>query len=353
MISTKRYSVSLIVLLSSIFLLGSAVKFAEAKEITLRYAVGWSQNAYEATHTTLPWVKAVEKATNNRVKIDVYWGDTLCRGLDAWETVKSGMADIAFAMMGFWPKMVPLADVFSLPGIVFDSAEQAAIIAWKLLEQYPSLRDQFNPLKVLAISPSGGYQFLTSKKQIRTIEDVKGMKLRITGGPPTEYIKSLGGVPVAIGMGEVYTNLQKGIIDGMAVAMGTIPGFNLHEVTDYLTHITLFHYYATRVMNGKTWKSLPADLQDAIMSVSGLDASRKWGKTAFDDAAEAAREAWKKSGHNLIEYTPSSNELIRWKEAAKPFKEKWVKDMQSAGYQEAPDILKTLQDMIKTVKPQD
>lgn len=351
MTSRNSYFLMLFVLLGSIFLLTGSAKFTEAKEIRLRYAVGWSQNSYEAKHTTLPWVKAVEEATNNRVKIDIYWSDTLCRGTDAWETVKSGMADIAFAMMGFWPKMVPLANVFSIPGIAFDSSEQAAIIAWKMLEQYPSLRDQFKPLKVLAISPSGAYEFLTTKKQVRMIEDVKGMKLRLAGGPPTEFIKSLGGVPVTIGMGEVYMNLQKGIIDGMAIAMGSIPSFNLQETTDYLTHITLFHYYAVRVMNDKTWNSLPADLQDTIMSVSGLEASRKWGKTTFDDAALVARETWKKSGYDLVEYTPPADELARWKEAAKPFMEKWVKDMLAAGYQEAPEVLKTLQDMIKTVKP--
>ena len=57
----------------------------EAKVITLRYAEGHSQNSFEAKNTTIPWVKAVENATNGRVKIDVYWNDTLCKPMDSWE----------------------------------------------------------------------------------------------------------------------------------------------------------------------------------------------------------------------------------------------------------------------------
>jgi len=324
---------------------------APDKVITLRYAEGTSQNSHEARDTIIPWVKSVEKATNGRIKIDVYWDNTLCKPMDAWEAAKSGVADISFAMMGFWPGMTPLADVFSLPVLAFDSSEQASIIAWKLLEQYPSLRDQFKPLKVLAIAPSSAYEFLTTKKQIKTMEDVKGLKLRIAGGPPTEYIKSIGGVPMVVGMGDVYTNLQKGVMDGMAVAVGTIPAFRLYEVTKYLTHIPLFHLYATRVMNPKTWDNLPKDLQDAIMSVSGLKASQNWGKYSFDEGGLNARNVWKKAGHELIEHTPPAEELARWKEAARPFTQKWVRDMRAAGYTDAQSILDTSQNMIKTTKP--
>ena len=329
---------------------GSA-EAATGKVTTLRYAEGTSQNSYEAQHTIIPWVNAVEKATDGRVKIDVYWDNTLCKPMDAWEAAKSGVADIAFAMMGFWPGMTPLADVFSLPVLSFDSSEQASIIAWKLLEKYPSLHDQFKPLKVLAIAPSAAYEFLTTKKQIKTMEDVKGMKLRIAGGPPTEYIKSMGGVPVVVGMGDVYTNLQKGVIDGMAVAMGTIPTFRLYEVAKYLTHIPLFQLYATRVMNPRVWNNLPEDIQAAIMGVSGLEASRNWGKYTFDEGGALAREVWKKAGYDLIEYTPPPEELAKWKEAAKPLTEKWVTNMTAAGYSDAQSILDTLREMIKTTKP--
>ena len=185
----------------------------------------------------------------------------------------------------------------------------------------------------------------------KTMKDIKGMKLRIAGGPPTEYIKSMGGVPVVVGMGEVYTNLQKGIIDGMAVAKGTIPTFRLYEVAKYYTHIPLFHYYAAKVMNPNTWNNLPTDIQDAIMSVSGLEASRKWGKNTFDEGAAVARDLWEEAGYEIIEYTPPQEELERWREAAKPFINKWVNDMTAAGYTDAPAILENLQTMIKTVKP--
>lgn len=324
---------------------------ATSKVIRLRYAVGWPQNSIEARNTTIPWVKAVEKATEGRVKIDVYWADTLCKAPDAWEAAKSGVADIAFAMLGFWPGMAPLAEVFMLPGLSFESSEQASIIAWKLFEKYKSLRDQFRPLKVLAMAPSSAYEVLTTKKQVKRMEDVKGLKLRIAGGAPTEYIKSLGGVPVAVGMGDVYTNLQRGILDGMAVAMGTIATFRFYEVAKYLTHVPLFHYNACRVMNPNTWNGLPKDLQDAIMSVSGLEASRQWGKGTFDEGGKIARDAWRKAGYEVIEYTPPPEELARWKAAAQPFIDKWVKDMTNAGYNDAKAILIDLQGMIKTVRP--
>jgi TRAP-type C4-dicarboxylate transport system substrate-binding protein len=86
---------------------------------------------------------------------------------------------------------------------------------WKLYEKFPSVQKEFNEIQPLVLYTSSP-NLLVSKKQVRTLEDFKGLKLRVLGGPPTEMAKALGAVPTLIPMPDVYQSLDKGVVDGAA-----------------------------------------------------------------------------------------------------------------------------------------
>ena len=76
------------------------------------------------------------------------------------------------------------------------------------------------------------------------MDDVKGMKIRIPGGPPTEMAKALGMVPTPIPMPDMYQALDKGVVDGMGVPWEAVQGFRLYEVANNYTMVPMF----TRVL---------------------------------------------------------------------------------------------------------
>ena len=114
----------------------------------------------------------------------------------------------------------------------------------------------------------------------------------------------------------------------------------------------MYSGYFAQAMNWDTWNSLPPDIQDAIMSVSGLEGSEFYGKNMFDTCAVVAHDLIKEEGYPMIEYTLPQEELEKWQEiAGKPIWEDWVKKMEAAGHPEAQEILDTTLELIKTYKP--
>jgi TRAP-type C4-dicarboxylate transport system substrate-binding protein len=322
----------------------------EPEVITLRYASMDSDTSWTAEHSMRPWAEAVEKATNGRVKIEIYWSNTLSNPMDNWESVKSGIADAGVLAMPFWPGLAPLSNVISLPFLGIETAEQGSAVFWDLYEKYPSIREEFKDLHLMFEAVSAPAVLITSK-QVKTLEDMEGMKFRVTGGPPTDYLKAIGASPMLVPMVDVYTNLQKGVIDGVLASWTSVQSMSFYEVADYVTNVPVYSTYAGRGMNLDVWNSLPSDIQDAINSVSGFDRSVLFGKTQFDDHTKVVKSELKELGQDMVEYTPPADELARWRDAAKPIWDQWLSDMEAAGHPEAQEILDTALELIETYRP--
>jgi TRAP-type C4-dicarboxylate transport system substrate-binding protein len=321
---------------------------SSAKVITLKLADQNSEVGWGPVHAVQPWAKKVEKATKGKVKIQIYPSQTLCKGKDAWNATKTGITDIGWCFHGYWPGLTSLADVISLPALPFTKAEKGSEVLWKLYKKFPSIQKQFQDNQILLLYTSTPYLLITTKKQVKTLKDIKGLKIRMTGGPPTDQMKALGGVPMLIPMPGNYLALQKGVIDGMGAPWEAIHGFRLYEVVKYYTDAPFPAVYFSIAMNKKKWNSLPKDVQDAIMSVSGLKGSKFWGHNFFDTAKDGVYEKAKEGGYKINSYHLSANERARWLEVGgKPIWDQWVKKMKNAGHPEAQEILDAALEMLQ------
>jgi TRAP-type transport system periplasmic protein len=315
---------------------------AAAQPITLTFANQNPDTSWSGMKAIAPWAKQVEEATNGKVKIQIFYSQTLTKGKDAWEATKNGIADISWCFHGYWPGLTPLADVISLPALPYTTAEKGSEVLWKLYEKYPAIQEQFADNKILLLFTSNPYLLITTKKQVKTMEDINGMKIRMSGGPPTEMMKALGGTPMMVPMPDNYMSLQKGVIDGMGAPWEAIHGFRLYEVVNYYTETPFPAVYFSIAMNKKKWDSLDKEIQDAIMSVGGLEGSKFWGRNHFDTAKDGVMEKVKSEGKSIDIYTFSDEERQRWIDTAgKPIWDQWVKQMEEAGHSNAKEILDT------------
>ena len=133
-------------------------------------------------------------------------------------------------MQGYWPEQTPLSDVMSLPFLPIKSAEKGGEVLWKLYEKFPSIQKEYGDIQPLVLYTTSPNFLITSKKQVKTLEDMKGLKIRVLGGPPTEMAKALGAVPAVMPMPDLYQALDKGVFDGAAVPWEAIHAFRLYEV---------------------------------------------------------------------------------------------------------------------------
>ncbi len=333
----KKQLVSVLVAAVTVFFVSG---LCSAKPITLRFAHQNPATGLSSINCVDPWLDKVEEATQGKVKIERYYGQTLAKGKDMWNATKMGITDIGWCFHGYWAGMTPLSDVISLPAMPFETAEEGSAILWNLYEKFPEIQKEYKDVKVLLFYTSDPYSLITVNKPVKTLEDLKGMKIRMSGGPSTDMMKALGGIPMLIPMPDNYISLQKGVIDGMGVPWEAINVWRFYEVVKYYTKVPFPAVYFSISMNKRKWESLSKDVQDAIMSVSGEFGSKFWGRNFFDTMRDEGIKKFQEQGNGDNIYTLSPEEKKRWlKVGGEPVWENWVSNMESKGHKNARQML--------------
>ena len=323
--------------------LALAAGAATAQEIKLTFADQNSPQGWGPMNALQPWVKQVEAATKGRVKMEVFPSQTLVKGVDMWKAAAAGTIDIGWCVQSYWPDTTPLSDVISLPGLPFKTAEKGSEVFWKLYEKFPAIQKEYasagvQPLTLYVTHP---LPIAMSKKQVKSLEDLKGMKIRIVGGPATAQARALGMVPTPMPMPDVYQAIDKGVIDGAGAVWEAIHSFRLYEVGKYYTKAPLATVYFSICANKRKFDSLPQEVRDQIMSVSGLPGSIFWGRNFFDTVEAAVEAKAKEAGKEFVKYALPPEEEAKWVKLSEPIWEEWVKKMEDKGFKEAREILNT------------
>jgi len=324
----KRFSFGIVVLLALVLVLGGfSQNTAWAKVFKLKFGSWWPLG-HVMTPIMQDWVKDIEARTEGRVKIKYYPGDQLLSVKDGRDKLSTGVAEMGALVPSRWPAQFPLYMVHSLP-LIYSSAKQGAQGIRKMAELgFFDQEFEKNNLKLLWGFTPPPYQALLKKKQVKTLEDWKGIRLRSAGGPQKMAVEALGAVPVFVPPPELYTGLQRGVIEGTILPLaGAASAFKLEEIVKYITVANLTTVGLALVMNNDTWKSLPKDIQKEIMAASVV-AGEKTGIMRDEQEAKLFA-AWKKKG--IIFYTPPNAEATRWEKAIAPICDDFVNKNEAKG----------------------
>ncbi|MCF8094307.1 MAG: TRAP transporter substrate-binding protein [Desulfobacteraceae bacterium] len=316
---TKRFSLS-VVLAVLIMFVGSA---AGAETIKLNLATIFPSEHAAYTEGIQGWVESVQEATDGRVKVMTYPGQTLVNAGNVLEAVKEGAVDIGHDPASYTPGTLPLLTAFQLGGIEFDSGKVASYVAWDIIKNDLVPLKELNDVKVLffyAISPGN----LHMKEPVRSLQDLEGMEIR-TSAPST--ISQIGATPVSVPMTETYQALQKGVADGVLAPDEALEGWRLAEVTEYTT-ITPFLYSDVHLitMNKDKWNSLPADIQDAIEKVNKKHFENVTSVLWDEIDKSGMKFAIEETGQEVIELSEAQKE--KWIEKLQPLHEQWIQKME-------------------------
>ena len=274
----------------------------------------------------------------------------MAKAPDCWKAVKSGVADIGWCFGGFWPDMTPLAEVITLPMLPIRSSEQGSEVLWKLYEKFPSIQREYADVKPLWLFTTEPFVLVTTKKPVKTMEDMKGLKLRIGGGPQSDQIKALGAnCRCWCPMPDLYIAMDNGVVDGAGLPVGSdLLSFRFYEVVKHYTIVPLSVGHLSLSMNKAKWNSLPKDIQDQIMSVSGLEGSKTFAREAFDPSRKMVTDLVKSGKVEGTMYTLPPEEVARWtKVAGEPIWQDWVKRMEAKGLKDAKEILAATLELLK------
>jgi TRAP-type C4-dicarboxylate transport system substrate-binding protein len=264
---------AMLVLLGVMFLcalIPALTVMAQGQVIELRYASSYAP-AHPYSVADLKWIAKIESETKGRVKIKPYWSGTLISGRESMREVEKGVADIAFITPIYEKSGVDLTKAI-LDFFSDSNPEVNAKIYWELYAKFPEIRKEYEAFHILGVNVGAPMFLMTTKKAVKTLDDLKGMRIRVTGDAIMRTIKTLGAEPVGMPVVEMYESLQKGIIQGVIFAHGDYRALKLAEVVKFETEnfIQDRGVYVSRVMNMGVWNKLPPDIQKIF------DANRDW-----------------------------------------------------------------------------
>lgn len=339
----RNFFVLLSIPLIALIMLSTVPTTATAadKPVELRLAHAWATTHH--VHVIIDqWAKEVDKATAGRVKITIYPGGALSTAVQLYDTVKTGVADMAWFLQGYTPGKFPLTSVIELP-FMATSAKQGSQALWELYQSSPEMQAEYKGVNVLSMWVVDPGQLMTTRKVVHNLNDVKGLKIRIGSDTLKPTAEALGSVPILMAINELYDALQKGVVDGTLLGTSAIRTFKLQDVLD---GVTIGHFFVNAQalgINGNSWKKIPAEDQKIVMDLAGARLAKitgekfdSEGKVGFDDAVAAKVE---------IVQLPAE-EYAKWKSAVAGIYQNWIKDTDAkklpgkATYDKANEILK-------------
>ncbi len=270
-----------------------------------------------------PWAEQVEKDSGGRLKIDIFPSMQLGgTPPQLFDQAKDGVVDIVWTLPGNTPGRFPTTEVFELP---FTASRRSIVNSKACAEFIPQLANETKDVKLLAFW-AHDHGLIHANKQVKTMDDLKGLKLRFPTRLAGEALKALGATAIGMPIPQVPESLAQKVIDGCVVPWEVVPAIKVHELLKFHTEIpgspTLYTTTFFLAMNKAKYESLSADLRSAIDKNSGMAASEMAGNL-WDTMGLPVAEMVKQRGNTIT--VLAEDEKAKWQKATEPVIEAWVK----------------------------
>ncbi|MBS3917278.1 MAG: TRAP transporter substrate-binding protein DctP [Deltaproteobacteria bacterium] len=329
-----------------IFLVGLSIPTGAASQV---YQWKWYTPynlAISPSMDQLP--KIIEQKTDGKVKVRLYVsGEHPFPGPDIPRAIKTGACQMADTLGAYFVGIDPHLGALDLPFFSDSGEEEDAIRAQVVGENFKKFYDDHNMIP-LASYPFPG-QTLSASVPLKDFDSFKGKKIRVFNKTSADMIVTLGGSPVTIPFAEVYTALQKGVIDGTS---GSNFGMVAGKIVEVAKYITRTHAYGqgntwTVVVSKSAFNELPVDLQGKVREAA-LEYQAIARKIQHDLDAWAVREATDKYGCTVSTIGPAFRQQIR-ERMKKGCWEPWAKTF-SGGLELLTKMEKFHEEWVKTRK---
>jgi TRAP-type C4-dicarboxylate transport system substrate-binding protein len=263
------------------------------------------------TKAAMDWAKEIERLTDNKVQITVFPGGTLTKAPQCYDGVVKGISDLGFSLFAYTRGRFPVMAAVDLP-MGYPDGKIASRVAQEFAKTFNP--KELSDVKVLYLHAHGP-GLLHTKKPVKKLEDLKGMKIRATG-LSAKIVEALGGVPVAMPQGDTYEALKKGVVEGTFGPMEVLKGWKQAEVIKYTTECYSVGYTTTFfvVMNLDKWNALPAEIKKVFDEVS--DKYTDVHGNVWDSTDQEGRTYTQSLGNEIISL--SDEESARWRNAVEP-----------------------------------
>jgi len=285
------------------------------------------------THTKLlePWAKEIEKMSNGKLQIEVYPSMTLGgKPTELYKQARDGVVDIVWTLAGYTPGVFPRTEVFELP-TVHQGSSLATSIAIK--EKFDLIKDDYKDVKPLLVYVHAGNAIHTTQKEVKSLEDLKGLKLRTPSRTGGWLIEEFGAEPVGMPLPTLPQALSKNAVDGALVPFEIFPAFKIHNLTKHSIVGPNDSRFGTSVfimlMNKDKFNSMPKDLQDIVEKSLDMEMVKKAGQLWMDFEKPGIEK--QKSSKDSDVTALSEESMKEFDKAGQRVVQKWISEVKEKG----------------------
>lgn len=341
----RRLVHKLVLLVVAVGVLIGGVGPAEAADpIKLVY----HESIVRGTHTLVDewFMDEVEKRLPGKIKFERLFGGPLGKTEDQPANLKAKMFDLAWVTSVYNPGLYPALAMTTLPFLTPNL--KAANLAAMDLNEHPVVQKEQLALnqKILYHTFSEPMEML-SHKPARTLEDLKGMKVRAHGGAAAA-LKAAGITAVGIPMPELAQATERRVIDALIIPVpSTARDFGYQRLIKYWVRVNFYRMQYGMAINLDVWNKLPADVKQVMQDLARPAAAK--GAELWEGEMAKAAKALKEGGVEEVAW--SQEELEKFKRVAGiPVWEKWVADATAKGLPARELLDKFQRDMVKYTK---
>ncbi|MAG97413.1 MAG: ABC transporter substrate-binding protein [Rhodospirillaceae bacterium] len=320
------YASTVSTLAVSAFVLAGALWQSSAQAATELRMANWLPPVHHLYKSLEAWNEEVSKASGGSliVKLDKA---PLAKPPGQYDLAKKGIADLSYPVLAYTPGRFEVARGSELP-FLSPNATAGSKAMWDWYSRNVGNKE-FNDVKLVTMWVHGP-GLVHTKKQVKTLEDLVGVKLRVGGGG-VAMSKALGAVPVAMSATKAHESLQRGTTDGALFPWEAIHGFRLTKLVKYHLQIPggLYATPFALVMNKAKWNSLSAEHKAVLDKVGGLWGAGYIGER-WDHADNVGRGDAKANGNIIQTIAPA--ELGRWRQKISFMDQDWIKKVNAKGW---------------------
>jgi TRAP-type C4-dicarboxylate transport system substrate-binding protein len=298
---------------------------ADAPAITLKLHHFLSSVSRGHDKFLVPWARQVEAEAGGRLRIDIFPSMQLGGAPAAlFDQARDGDADIVWAAPGLTPGRFPKIEIFELPFI----PSRRALVSSKALSDFAAvnLNDEFGEIHPLSFS-CADRGVIHANAPVRTIEDIKGLKLHVQTRQAGEAVRVLGAEPVPMPYGQIAMAITAHVVDGCIDPWHLVPPLRLNDLlkahTDF-SDLSLSTTTFVLAMNKASYDRLPRDLKAVIDHNSGQAAAGMAG-AMWDVQADAVATDVVQRGGVIVTLLPEA--VAHWRKATEPVVDAWLKSM--------------------------
>ena len=273
----------------------------------------------------VPWARKVQADSGDRIRIDIFPSMQL-GGAPArlFDQARDGDADIVWTTPSLTPGRFPKIEMFDLPFV----PSRRALVSSKALADFAALnlKDEFHEVRPLCFSCTDR-GVIHANQPIRTVEDIKDLKIHVPTQRAGEALHLLGAQPVPMPIGQLVLAVNQNVIEGCLDPWHIMPALRLNDLLKTHTEFSETSPSSTTfvlAMNSAAYDRLPRDLKAVIDNNSGQVAAGMAG-AMWDIEAASVADGVARGGDTIVTLLPEA--VAHWRKLTEPVVETWVKEM--------------------------